>query len=94
MLPPTRSSANLSTALCSLGIRPLNACSAIQPTKQSVSSILILVPAECRHEELMIIEHVKAGKQVQQIETLRRRKDGTYVDVSLTISLSKTPGSL
>ena len=49
-------------------------------------SILILVPPDRRHEELMIIEQVKAGKQVQQIETLRRRKDGTYVDVSLTIS--------
>ncbi len=49
-------------------------------------SVLILVPAERRHEELIIIEHVKAGKQVQQIETIRRRKDGTCVDVSLTIS--------
>lgn len=49
-------------------------------------SVLILVPADRRHEELVIIEHVKAGKQVQHIETIRRRKDGTYVDVSLTIS--------
>ncbi len=49
-------------------------------------SIVMIIPPDRRQEAAMIVEHVKAGKRFQQFETLRRRKDGTLLDVSLTIS--------
>lgn len=49
-------------------------------------SITIIIPQERLHEEDAIIESIKAGRRVDHFETVRRRKDGTMVDVSLTIS--------
>src|SRR5579862_9653173 len=34
----------------------------------------------------MILRRIRAGMRVEQFETVRARKDGTLVDVSLTIS--------
>ena len=47
--------------------------------------ILLIVPDDRRHEEEKILERLRAGERVHY-ETLRRRKDGTVVDVSLTVS--------
>lgn len=49
-------------------------------------SVLMLIPEGLRNEEADIIERVRRGEQVASYETTRRRKDGTYVVVSLTIS--------
>ena len=49
-------------------------------------SITILLPSTRRHEESEIIAQIKAGKQLQHFETVRVRKDGTPLDVSLTVS--------
>jgi PAS domain S-box-containing protein len=49
-------------------------------------SILILVPPDRKHEEMTIIERIRSGKSVKHYETVRRRKNGVLVDVSLTIS--------
>jgi PAS domain S-box-containing protein len=49
-------------------------------------SILMIIPQERRDEEQHIIERIKKGERVDHFDTVRRRKDGTPVDVSLTIS--------
>ena len=49
-------------------------------------SILMLIPEGLRGEEADIIERVRRGEQISSYETTRRRKDGTYISVSITVS--------
>ncbi|HEX6791595.1 MAG TPA: PAS domain S-box protein [Candidatus Krumholzibacteria bacterium] len=49
-------------------------------------SILRLVPPERRHEEQEIIERIKRGERVPLFETVRLRKDGCAVAVTMTVS--------
>ncbi|HEY6205122.1 MAG TPA: PAS domain S-box protein, partial [Chthoniobacterales bacterium] len=49
-------------------------------------SILMLIPPDRHDEETKIIRRIRQGKSIDHYETVRRRKDGTLVDVSLTIS--------
>jgi PAS domain S-box-containing protein len=49
------------------------------------SPISVLVPAERAHEETVILEHLAKG-EVERFDTVRRRKDGRHIDVSVTIS--------
>src|ERR1043166_8001308 len=49
-------------------------------------SILTLIPPDRHDEETEIIRRIRQGKSIEHYETVRRRKDGTLVDVSLTIS--------
>ncbi len=49
-------------------------------------SVLMLIPEGLHHEEAEIIDRVRRGERVASYETTRRRKDGTYLAVSLTIS--------
>jgi PAS domain S-box-containing protein len=48
--------------------------------------VTILIPPDMQDEEPHIIEQIKRGKRVDHYETVRRCKDGTLVDVSLTVS--------
>lgn len=48
--------------------------------------ITLIIPREHRGEEVMILERLKRGERIDHFETVRMRKDGTAVDVSLTIS--------
>ncbi|GEM_PF-2069012 len=48
--------------------------------------ILILIPEERRSEESLILERIRKGMPILHFETVRRRKDGSLLDVSLTIS--------
>jgi PAS domain S-box-containing protein len=48
--------------------------------------ITILIPAERSDEEPTIVERIVRGERVDHFETVRRRKDGSLVDVSVTIS--------
>jgi PAS domain S-box-containing protein len=48
--------------------------------------ITIIIPPERRGEEPSILDCVRLGRRVEPYETLRRRKDGSLVDVSLTVS--------
>ena len=48
--------------------------------------ITILIPAERVDEEPAIMERLKRGEKIEHYETVRRRKDGTLMDVSLTVS--------
>jgi PAS domain S-box-containing protein len=54
-------------------------------------SILTLIPADRHDEETEILRRIRRGKSIEHYETVRRRKDGTLVDVSLTISPVKEP---
>ncbi len=49
-------------------------------------SILILIPEERQDEERVIMDHLRRGQRVDHFDTVRRRKDGRLIDVSLTIS--------
>jgi PAS domain S-box-containing protein len=48
--------------------------------------IILVIPEDRRQEEVQIIERLKRGERVDHFQTVRRRKDGTLFDVSLTIS--------
>ncbi|HTK60692.1 MAG TPA: ATP-binding protein [Candidatus Baltobacteraceae bacterium] len=48
--------------------------------------ITIIAPAELQGEMKKILERIKLGKSIDHYETQRMRKDGTLLDVSLTVS--------
>jgi PAS domain S-box-containing protein len=48
--------------------------------------VTILMPPDRQHEEPQILARIRRGELVDHYETVRRRKDGTLVDVSLTVS--------
>jgi PAS domain S-box-containing protein len=48
--------------------------------------ITILIPPDRQHEEPEILARIRRGERVDHYETVRRRKDGTLVDISLTVS--------
>jgi PAS domain S-box-containing protein len=49
-------------------------------------SITILTPPERQDEEATILRHIRRGDRIEHYETVRRRKDGSLVDISLTVS--------
>jgi PAS domain S-box-containing protein len=49
-------------------------------------SILRLIPLDLHHEEVEILAKIKAGERIEHYETTRLRKDGSTIEVSLTIS--------
>jgi PAS domain S-box-containing protein len=48
--------------------------------------ITILIPENRSDEERQILERIARGERVQHYETIRQRKDGSLVELSLTIS--------
>jgi PAS domain S-box-containing protein len=48
--------------------------------------VTMLIPAERRDEEPGIMRRIRAGERIEHYETVRRRKDGSYVDISLSVS--------
>ena len=48
--------------------------------------VTILIPPERDHEELPILASLKRGEHVDHYETVFLRKDGSYLDISLTVS--------
>jgi two-component system CheB/CheR fusion protein len=49
-------------------------------------SILILIPPQYQEEETRIIDRVRRGQRVEHYETVRQRKHGGLVEISLTVS--------
>jgi PAS domain S-box-containing protein len=49
-------------------------------------SMTILIPADRHDEEPMILERVRRGERIEHYGTVRQRKDGSLVDISLTVS--------
>ena len=48
--------------------------------------VLTLIPEDRHHEEEDILARIRRGERVEHFETVRRRKDGGLIDISLTIS--------
>jgi PAS domain S-box-containing protein len=48
--------------------------------------ITLIIPSDRRDEERTIIEKLKRGERIDHFQTRRIRKDGTLLDISLTIS--------
>jgi PAS domain S-box-containing protein len=49
-------------------------------------SIRMIIPADRQSEEDFVLSRIRAGKGVQHYETVRQRKDGKLVPISLTVS--------
>ncbi|HEY2546439.1 MAG TPA: MHYT domain-containing protein, partial [Candidatus Acidoferrum sp.] len=52
-------------------------------------NITLIIPPERRDEERTIIEQLTRGERIDHFETVRMHKDGSLLDVSLTISPMK-----
>jgi two-component system, chemotaxis family, CheB/CheR fusion protein len=48
--------------------------------------VTILIPADRADEEPAILQRLRHGDKIDHYETVRRRKDGSLIDVSLTVS--------
>lgn len=48
--------------------------------------VTILMPPERRDEEPGILARIRAGERIEHYETVRQRKDGSLLDISLTVS--------
>lgn len=48
--------------------------------------ITILIPADRQAEETEILSRIRQGQRIEHFETIRRRKDGSLINVSLTVS--------
>jgi PAS domain S-box-containing protein len=48
--------------------------------------ITIIIPEDHRDEEPEILGRIRRGERVEHYETIRRRKDGSFVDISLSVS--------
>ena len=51
--------------------------------------VTILFPQDRFDEEPSILARIRAGERIEHYETVRRRKDGSLIDISLTVSPMK-----
>ena len=49
-------------------------------------SIRMIIPADRQSEEDLVLSRIRAGQSVTHYETIRERKDGTQIPISLTVS--------
>src|SRR6186713_1596216 len=49
-------------------------------------SVRMIIPQELQDEEDLVLAKIRAGERVDHYETVRQRKDGTRLHVSLTVS--------
>ncbi|HXI31592.1 MAG TPA: PAS domain S-box protein, partial [Vicinamibacterales bacterium] len=49
-------------------------------------SIRLLIPDDRQSEEDVVLAHVRRGDKMDHFDTLRRRKDGSLIPISLTVS--------
>jgi two-component system, chemotaxis family, CheB/CheR fusion protein len=55
-------------------------------------SVTILIPAERQDEEPEILKRIRRGEHIDHYETVRVRKDGSLIDISLSVSPLKDAG--
>jgi PAS domain S-box-containing protein len=48
--------------------------------------VTLVIPDDRLHEEADILRRLRAGERIDHFETVRRRKDGTLIEISLTVS--------
>jgi PAS domain S-box-containing protein len=57
------------------------------PAREAVGQhISLIIPEDRLDEEAYVIGRIRAGLSVEHYETIRRRKDGSLVEISLTVS--------
>jgi PAS domain S-box-containing protein len=49
-------------------------------------SIMKIIPPHLQHEEDEILAKIRAGERIDHFETTRQRKDGSLIEVSITVS--------
>ncbi len=70
------------------GAQHLFGYSATEMTGQSIS---LLIPPDRQEEEADILNRVKGGEHVRHFETVRLRKDGSPINISVTVSPIRDP---
>src|SRR5436309_80980 len=53
--------------------------------------VTMLIPADHMDEEPAILARLRAGERIEHYETVRISKDGTLIDISLTVSPIMSP---
>jgi PAS domain S-box-containing protein len=53
-------------------------------------SILRIIPSDRHAEEQEVLRRIRAGLSVEHFETVRQRKDGSLIEISLSVSPIKT----
>jgi len=53
-------------------------------------SIVMIIPHDRRAEEESVLARIRAGTSVEHFETIRQRKDGSLVEISLSVSPIRT----
>jgi PAS domain S-box-containing protein len=48
--------------------------------------ILTVIPPDRHNEEVGILERIRRGERIDHYETVRQRKDGSLIDIALTVS--------
>ena len=48
--------------------------------------ITLVIPQDRQSEEVEILTRIRRGERIDHFETMRQRKDGSLVDISLTVS--------
>ena len=57
------------------------------PAEEAIGRhITLIIPEDRRDEETEVLRRIRAGDSVEHFETVRQRKDGSFVDISLTVS--------
>ncbi|HKV99783.1 MAG TPA: ATP-binding protein [Vicinamibacterales bacterium] len=57
------------------------------PAEEAIGrSIRMIIPADRQQEEDFVLGRIRAGQSVSHYETVRQRKDGTTLPISLTVS--------
>jgi PAS domain S-box-containing protein len=54
-------------------------------------AMTLLIPSDHQDEENSILARMRRGEKIKHFETVRRRKDGSLIEVSMTISPVKDP---
>ena len=48
--------------------------------------VTVLIPPERHDEEPVILDRISRGERIEHYETVRQRKDGSLIDISITVS--------
>src|SRR3954469_4901248 len=56
------------------------------PAEAVGRSIRMIIPADRQSEEDTVLSRIRAGQSITHFETIRQRKDGTLIPISLTVS--------
>ena len=56
--------------------------------------IRLIIPADRQSEEDQVLETIRAGRAVEHFETIRQRKDGSFIEISLSVSPVRRPDGL